>query len=215
MRILLIAYYFPPLPGPGSLRPAGMAKYLRSSEHDVFVLTQGDRSPKNEEAAIMRIRDSSHNCNRRGWSRIKWLVLRLAVEALNRSGIYASIYSLWKQAVLRREESIMANVRPQAIIATYPPVETLEIGFRFSQKFNLPLIADFRDGLLFEAIESKRLRHFTCVRKHYTAIERQVASEAAALTTVSEPLSRYFRETYDTSRVVDRAQWFRSRRNAT
>jgi glycosyltransferase involved in cell wall biosynthesis len=64
------------------------------------------------------------------------------------------------------------------------------------------LIADFRDGLLFEAIESKCLRRFACVRKAYKAIEYHTASEAAALITVSEPLSRYFRETYDKSYVM-------------
>jgi glycosyltransferase involved in cell wall biosynthesis len=202
MKILLIAYYFPPLPGPGSLRPAMMAKYLRSCGHDVCILTQGDRSPKSEEAEIRRVFDISHNCDRRGWRRIQWLALRLAVEALNRIGIYASIYSFWKRAVLKREEAIMASALPQAIIATYPPVETLEIGLHLSRKYKLPLIADFRDGLLFEAIESKCLRRFACVRKAYKAIEYHTASEAAALITVSEPLSRYFRETYDKSYVM-------------
>ncbi len=202
MKILLIAYYFPPLPGPGALRPDRMAKYLRSCGHDVFILTQADRAPKNEEAAIRRVLDIGHNCARRGWRGIQWLALRLAVEAMNRAGIYASIYSFWKRAVLKREEAIMADARPQAIIATYPPIETLEIGCRLSRKYKLPLIADFRDGLLFEAIESKNLRRLASVRRAYAAIERQVAREAAALTTVSEPLSRYFRETYGLSCVA-------------
>jgi glycosyltransferase involved in cell wall biosynthesis len=202
MKILLIAYYFPPLPGPGSLRPAGMAKYLQSWGHDVFILTQAGRAPKSEGTAIWRIHDISHNCDRRGWRGIQWLVLRLAVEALNHAGIYASIYSLWKRAVLRRSKTIIASVRPQAIIATYPPIETLEIGFHLSWKYKLPLITDFRDGLLFEAIESKRLRRFACIRKAYKAIEYHVVNEAATLITVSEPLSRYFRETYGKSYVA-------------
>ncbi|MEI6614678.1 MAG: glycosyltransferase, partial [Chrysiogenales bacterium] len=202
MKILLITYHFPPLPGPGSLRPARMVKYLRSCGHDVFVVTQADCAPKSWEAVILRVRDISHNCNRRGWRGMQWLALRLAIEALNRAWIYASIYSWWKQAVLKRAETIMANAHPQAIIATYPPVETLEIGLHLSRKYNLPLVADFRDGLLFEAIESKSLRRFACVRKAYAAIEQRIASEAVALTTVSEPLSHYFRETYDKSCVA-------------
>jgi glycosyltransferase involved in cell wall biosynthesis len=201
MKILLIAYYFPPLPGPGSLRPAGMAKYMRSCGHDVFILTQGDHSPKNEEAAVLRIRDISHNCNRRGWRRIQWLALRLAVEALNRAGIYASIYSPWKRAVLKREEAIMASACPQIIIATYPPVETLEIGLHLSQKYQLPLIADFRDGLLFEPVERRALRQRS-VRRSYEKLEARVAREAAAIVTVSPALSRYFQKKHGCSRVA-------------
>ncbi len=81
-------------------------------------------------------------------------------------------------------------------------METLEIGLHFSQKFKLPLIADFRDGLLFEAIESTRLRRFACIRKAYADSERNVVAGAAALLTVSDPLSRYFRESYDHPHVI-------------
>lgn len=201
MKILLIAYYFPPLPGPGSLRPARMAEYMRSCGHDVFILTQGDRSQKNEEAAIRRVPDIGRNCDRRGWHGIQWLALRLAVEALNRAGIYASIYSFWKRAVLRREEAIMASARPQAIIATYPPVETLEIGLHLSQKYQLPLIADFRDGLLFEPVERRALQQRS-VRRSYEKLEARVAREAAAIVTVSPAISRYFQKKYGCSRVA-------------
>jgi glycosyltransferase involved in cell wall biosynthesis len=72
---------------------------------------------------------------------------------------------------------------------------------RLSRKYDVPMIADFRDGLLFEAIESRRLRRFACVRKAYGALEARAAAEAAVLLTVSEPLSAYFRETYRHPRV--------------
>jgi glycosyltransferase involved in cell wall biosynthesis len=208
MRILLIAYYFPPLPGPGSLRPARMAAYLKSRGHEVFVLTQGNRAAAGGETSVRRVPDISCNCDRRGWRRARWLALRLAVEALNWAGVYASIYSFWKRAVLRREEAIMASLAPQAIVATYPPVETLEIGLRLSRKYRLPWIADFRDGLLFEPVESKRLGRFACVRRAYSEIERQVAAEATALVTVSEPLSEHFRRTYGRDRVLTVANGF-------
>ncbi|MDD5037547.1 MAG: glycosyltransferase [Methylococcaceae bacterium] len=208
MKFLLIAYYFPPLPGPGSLRPARLAKHLRNGEHDIFILTQGGSDPGGEEATVLRVHDISFNCHRSGWRRIQWLKLRLTVEALNRAGIYASIFSLWKQCVLKQEKAIMSKACPQAIIVSYPPVETLEIGLHLSRKYQLPLVADFRDGLLFEPIESKRLRQFACVRKAYAKIERQTAASAAALVAVSEPLSDYFRRTYGHERVITVANGF-------
>jgi glycosyltransferase involved in cell wall biosynthesis len=50
--------------------------------------------------------------------------------------------------------------------------------------------------LLFEPIESKHLKKNSGICKIYEDFERQVVAESAALITVSEPLSRYFQETY-------------------
>lgn len=207
-RILLIAYYYPPDHAGGGQRPLKMAKYLPRLGHDVVVLTSSYARETSAEKNIIRVYDPSHNKNRVGLRKFQWFFLRLAVEMLNRLGICTSIYSPWKRSVLRKANGIIARVKPQWILATYPPVETLEIGLHLSQKFNLPLIADFRDGLLFEAIESKRLRRFACVRKVYEIIESRVAGEAAALITVSEPLSRYFHETYEKSCVATVANGF-------
>jgi glycosyltransferase involved in cell wall biosynthesis len=174
-----------------------MAKYLRAAGHGISVLTHSYHGDRLDNSELINIHDPSFNRQRTGFRRVAWLCRRLWCEFRNRIGIYASIYEAWQKRVLDHADEIVKLSRPEAILATYPPVETLEIGLHFAQKFNLPLIVDFRDGLLFEAIESKRLRRFACVRKAYTAIEHHVASEAAALITVSEPLSRYFRETYD------------------
>lgn len=196
MRILLIAYYYPPQHDSGGQRPQKMARYLTGFGHDTFVLTSTYDRKAQAEGNVIRVYDPSHNMNRVGWRRFQWLALRTVIELLNRLGAAAAIYSPWKNAVLRKAGEIIARVRPEAIIATYPPVETLEVGLHLSREYNLPLIADFRDGLLFETIESTRLRRHACIRKAYAEIERQVAAGAAALVTVSEPLSRYFRDTY-------------------
>ena len=208
MKVLLIAYYYPPLEGGGVVRAANIAKYLRNFGHAVSILTCSYYDDHLDNGELIRIHDSSFNRQRTGFRRIIWLYRRLWCEARMRMGIYASIYEAWEKRVMDHADQIVKLSRPNVVLATYPPVETLEIGLHFAQKFNLPLIADFRDGLLFEAIESKRLRRYACVRKTYAAIERRAASEAAALTTVSEPLSRYFRETYDKSRVVTVANGF-------
>jgi len=208
MRILFVAYYYPPLEGPGVTRAVNLVKYLRRAGHDVSVLTHSYSGDQAGDSALLRFHDPSFNFRRRGWRRLPWLCRRLWSELLNRSGMYASIFGAWKNRILAREKKILEITRPDVILATYPPVETLEIGLRFSRKYKLPLIADFRDGLLFEPIESKRLGRFACVRKTYMEIERQVAAAAAALVTVSEPLSDYFRRTYACARVVTVANGF-------
>jgi glycosyltransferase involved in cell wall biosynthesis len=202
MRILLVAYYYSPLEGSGVVRAANIVKYLNNFGHSVSVLTCSYHGDRLDNSELIRIHDPSFNRQRTGFRSTVWLFRRLWCEVRNQIGIYASIYEAWEKRILNHADEIVKLTRPEAILATYPPVETLEIGLHLAQKFNLPLIADFRDGLLFEAIESKSLRRYACVRKAYAAIERQVASQAAALTTVSEPLSRYFRKTYDKSCVA-------------
>jgi len=208
MRILFIAYYYPPLQGPGVTRAVNLVKYLRRAGHDVSVLTQSYVGDRTADRELLRVHDPGFNCRRRGWRRLAWFCRRGWVEILNRSGIYASIFGAWKSRVLAREDKILEIARPEAILATYPPVETLQIAMRLAKKSTRPLIADFRDGLLFEAIESKRLRRFACVRKAYSEIERQTATAAAALVTVSGPLSDYFRRTYKHARVITVANGF-------
>jgi glycosyltransferase involved in cell wall biosynthesis len=200
-RILIIAYYFPPENSSGGQRPMKMAKYLEQCGQEAVVLTSSYAKKAGSGKNIIRVYDPSHNGNRVGLRKLQWLCLRLGIELDNRLGIPASVFSPWKRAVLLRADEIMARARPGWILATYPPVETLEIGMLLSRKYDLPLIADFRDGLLFEAIESRRLRRFACVRKAYAAIEAGVAAAASALLTVSDPLSDYFRETYHHPRV--------------
>ena len=65
----------------------------------------------------------------------------------------------------------------------------------------MPLILDFRDGLLFESLE----RHLLArpgTRARRAAIEATAVERAAAVVTVSEPISRYFRSRYGHGEVV-------------
>jgi len=195
-RILLVAYYYPPNHASGGQRPLKMAEYLPQFGHDVVVLTSSYARKTSAEKNIIRVYDPSHNKNRVGLRKFQWFFLRLAVELLNRLGIYTSIYSPWKRSVLRKANEIVAQVKPEWILATYPPVETLEIACRLSKNFHLPFIADFRDGLLFEAVEKKRLARFACIRRTYEKIERQIAGAAQAIIADTPALTRYFSQTY-------------------
>ncbi len=208
MRILFIAYYYPPIQGPGATRAVNLVKHLRRAGHDVYVLTQSYGGERTGDPELLRVYDPGFNCRRSGWRRLAWFGRRVAVEILNRSGVYASIFGAWKNRLLARENKILESTRPDVILATYPPVETLQIAMRLAKKAVRPLIADFRDGLLFEAIESKRLRRFACVRNAYATIERCAAAAASSLVTVSEPLSDYFRRAYGHPRVITVANGF-------
>ncbi len=155
MKVLLITYYYPPIASGGTERAVKMATYLRRFGHKVLVLTQTYQRSVRPSVPEIRVYDPSHNRHRVGIYTGQWLGLRLYTEFLNRLGIPHSIYSWWKQAVLKQAKPLVTSVKPEVILATYPPIEDLEIGLFLAQHFHLPLVADFRDGLLFEPIETR------------------------------------------------------------
>ncbi|GAK60670.1 glycosyltransferase-like protein [Candidatus Vecturithrix granuli] len=201
MKILLIAYYYPPIASGGTERAVKMAAYLRRFGHEVWVLTQTYQPSMQSTPSEIRVYDPSHNRHRVGIYTGQWLGLRLYTELLNRLGIPHSIYSWWKGTVLKQAKSIVTSVKPEVILATYPPVEDLEIGLFLAQQFDLRLVADFRDGFLYEPIET-RFQKYTCLAAYYARIEQAVAEHASAVITAFPTLSEYFSEKYDCQNVV-------------
>ena len=202
MNILLIAYYYPPINSGGSVRPEKMAKYLSKFGHNITILTQSYKKTDFTQKNIIRIYDISNNKDRKGINKIKWLFLRSFTEILNLLGIYYSIYSLWKRNVIKYDKKIIEQVNPDIIITTYPPVETLEIGLLFSKKYKIPLISDFRDGLLFEPIEKKRIKKYKCIREKYKKIEKETAVQSDAIITIAHPITDYFKNMYKTKSMT-------------
>jgi glycosyltransferase involved in cell wall biosynthesis len=155
------------------------------------------------------VKDTSYNKGRDSFlRRVRWLGLRLFTEALNMAGIYHSIYTWWKRKVLKYDDTIMGKVKPDVIIATYPPVETLEIGLHFSKKYNIPLISDFRDGLIFEPIETKRMKQYRCIRERYKEIETEAGTHSIGITTIADPVTDYYRQTYPVKRTLTLSNGF-------
>jgi glycosyltransferase involved in cell wall biosynthesis len=199
MKLLIAAYYYPPLLTGGTMRPEKMGKYLARFGHDVAILTHtyGKDVIETGNPRVIRFRDISYNKDRKGFrKKMQWLVLRVITEFLNKSGVYHSIYTWWKRRVIKNSDTVIGQVKPDVIIATYPPVETLEIGIYLAKKYNIPLVADFRDGLMFEPIETKRMRQYRCIREKYAAIEKEAALYSAAIISIARPITDYYRETY-------------------
>jgi glycosyltransferase involved in cell wall biosynthesis len=125
-------------------------------------------------------------------------ILQRVARALGRS---TSWHGVWTRGAKRRADSIFEIAKPDVVVSTYPPVETLDIGLYLSKKYGVPLVADFRDGLLFEPIEAEMLRS-TRTRARYREIEQDIAKQSAGILTVSDPISDYFRAQYQHAAVL-------------
>lgn len=198
MKILLISYYYSLSDSTGSLRARAMEKYLPQNGIEVAVLTYRAQS----EAVsfvdnIVGVRDIT----RATVPLLVFYALRLWQRGLRWLGVYRGICGYWRDAALSHADEIIERNKPDAILASYPSVEALEIGVTLSEKYGLPLISDFRDGLLFEPLEIAALRH-NAVRHHYEALEARVVAASKLILTVSEPISVYFRQRYAHPDVV-------------
>jgi glycosyltransferase involved in cell wall biosynthesis len=197
MKVLLISYFFSPMKNGGVHRPLKLAKYLPEFGCDVTVLTHSYKQTNLNNPNILRVYD----INREGLHKLQFYPYKVIQKGLNYLGIYKTSYEYWKKNVLRYEEQIINRVNPDIIFVTYPPIETLELGVYLSEKYQIPLVSDFRDGLLFESIENNRINKFPHLKRGYERVEKDIVNKSKALITVSKPITDYFINKYDIKNV--------------
>ena len=198
LKILLISYFYSMSDSTGSLRGRAMEKYLPENGIDVTVLTYCPQSePLSFSGNIVGVRDIT----RKTVPLPVFYALRIWQKGLRWLGIYKGLCGYWRDTALEHSDEIIQRVKPDAILASYPVIEALEIGAALSKKYGLPLISDFRDGLLFEPLETAALKH-DVTHRYYSAIETQVVEASALILTVSAPISTYFSQRYSHPNVV-------------
>lgn len=197
MRILIIAYYYPPMNTVGAIRPSKFCKYLPQQGHKTGILTHAfDRTNFDTTNHIYRVYD----LNKNGIHQLLNYPCKTAFRILNYAGIYRSRFSFWKDSIMKTSEKIINSFRPDILFATFPPPETLEVGVHLSERYSIPLVSDFRDGLLFESLEN--LGSNKPKRLKYEELEKRVALRSSAIITVSDPITDYFRDKFSHPRAV-------------
>jgi Glycosyl transferase 4-like domain len=192
MKILFISYHYSLSDSTGSLRPRAMAKYLPQNGIEVAVLTY---HPQREAVSFVGNMIGVKDVTRETVPLLVYYAWRIWQKGLRSLGLYRGGLEYWRNVAMNHSAEIIARLKPDAIFASYPSVEALEIGVALSEKYGLPLISDFRDGLLFEPVEEGQLRH-PATRHYYEALEAKVMALSRLVLTVSEPISAYFRERY-------------------
>lgn len=196
MKILLIAYDFPPINNGGVQRPYMMLKYLPRYGVDVAILTHSDNFTDLSDPSVARIFD----LNKSGRYQLLYYPLRLLQKLSTALGRFRSSHEHWRESSKNHADCLIRAWRPDAVLATYPTLEALELGLFFSNQYKLPLITDFRDGMIFEPIENYLLSNHSAL-DYYKKIEAAVAESSTAIITVSDPISDYFQSRYDRGMV--------------
>jgi glycosyltransferase involved in cell wall biosynthesis len=194
MRLLLVAYYYPPQNIIGARRPAALAKWLRRRGHEVTVLTSVQSGPGPDPGPSRLVRTRDLLATRLNWRGQSLEVVTGEREAAWDPGanfwgaIFVPDVQLISWVPFALESALRLHRRHHfdAVITT-SPLESAHLAGAALQHRGVPWVADLRDGWRFEAPREEW--PLGVQRRFDDALERYVVRSADAVVTVSEPLA--------------------------
>lgn len=215
MKILMIAYYFPPYNTIGAVRTGKMAKYLERMGHEVKVISARDQPLQRTlhleipEKKVLYTRWLNINRLAQSFAGGKSKVAENGYEVSIRPGfrqrlihftgkIYKNILNFpdgqigWIPFAYRAGKKTIESWKPDIIYASSAPYSSLITAARLSRKYGIPWLAELRDLWVdHQYYQYGRLR-----KKLENRIEKKTLGSASALITVSEPLAEKLRACY-------------------
>jgi glycosyltransferase involved in cell wall biosynthesis len=206
-RVLLVAFFFPPLSNSGTQRPLKFANYLPEFGWEPIVLTV-DRPPRTtppdsqlEPELLQEVREGMVI------ERVPFLTTQVfgSVESVPLVGRIADAldwrvrnatafpdhYFWWRFAIRQRARALAQKHRVDAVFATGFPWSSLLAGRDLARASGVPLITDFRDPWTRDDLYYRpdSLRGRLEVR-----LERRVLASSAAVTTVTDEVAQQLRD---------------------
>ncbi len=229
-RVLMLAYFFPPLGGGGCQRTLKLARYLEPHGWHSTVVTTRDQDYWILDPTLLEEIPSSAEVIRAGGLTAGKLLLALsragfavqetqgsrnpapfrALRSLQRWMLIPDAYRGWSRAALRAAEARIRGGGIDAIWTTSSPESAHLAGLALKKRHRLPWVADFRDPWV------GRVTYRPPTRWHHArhrAMERRVVHAADRITLVSEAMVDLYTKRYpdlDPSRFIYLANGFDS-----
>lgn len=167
MRVLLVAFHFPPFHVIGSVRPGKVAKYLHAFGHEVQVLSaRGQALPETlpleipeelvvrtpwidlgfpSRAARRVFGGGAGKPGTEGWEQGLRRGLRTAYRQSWRALLFPDPRVGWYPYAVAAGKRLAREWRPDVIYATAGPITPLYVARRLSTALGVPWVAEFRD----------------------------------------------------------------------
>jgi glycosyltransferase involved in cell wall biosynthesis len=210
-RVLMFAYYFPPLGGGGVQRTLKYVKYLPSEGFDSIVIAGSERGSRLRDAALGRdvppgtivVRARALPLQQAQWKldgtlRRAGLPSRLVNEALWPDGLVG-----WLPAAVWHGLRAVRTRRPDVLYSTSSPTTAHLAALIVHRLTGLPWVADFRDGWTLNPFASEPVSNGRMARAS-AALERRVIAEASYVCVVDESVQLLDLAPGDPRRVVIR-----------
>ncbi len=197
VNVLLITEHFPPDQGGGAGRPYSLYKYLPEFGVNVTVITT---VPETKGKDLNEFNDGIYRIEGyKGWRNGSWykkITRLISIPWFRFFHIYPDL--LWFRNACKEVGLIIQKHQINLVYASFPGSEVLRLGVKVSQKYNLPLITEFRDGLVFESIIR---RQNVLQRKVVLDLEKSCINQSKAIVTIGNVLTGYFRNQYQLTNV--------------
>lgn len=157
-KVLVIAYYFPPMGLSGVQRVLKFTKYMSKNNWHPTVITSGDvgyfahdeyMQKEAENSDIRIIRTSGNDPNRLlskyGTITMPAEIIRKTFSNLSKTFFIPDNKVSWsKQAYLTAKE-LLSKEHFDILFVTIPPYSAFSMAAKLKEEFNIPLIVDYRD----------------------------------------------------------------------
>ncbi len=158
-KLLLIAYFYPPLGGPGVQRPAKLVKYLSKYDISTDVITIKDIVFHSQDYNLLK-EDKAHEVIRTSSFDPMSILKKISKPKTNKviyfktpekfKKIIRNIFPIddkigWLPFVMKAGNSLCKRNKYDYIMATMGPYTSGIAAYKLAKKNKLPLIIDYRD----------------------------------------------------------------------
>lgn len=158
-KVLVIAYYFPPMGYSGVQRTAKFVKYMPDFGWEPTVLTIQPKYyyafdnyllKEIENRGIRVIRTGTKDPTQRiiNQKKIKSEIIRKVFNRISQTFFLPDNKKGWMKPALREARKLLSLETFDIIFATAPPYTSFLIGTELKKEFGIPLILDYRDAWL-------------------------------------------------------------------
>ena len=197
-RVLVLAYYFPPMGLSGVQRTVKFVKYLPEFGWQPTVLTVEPRGYFAYDESLLKDVEHARIVRTRSWDPTRLFRRRQAValpeESKRRilSGLSQSLFIPdnkigWFPAARRAAMRLLLAEPFDAVLSTAPPYTSHVLGASLARKFRIPLVLDFRDDWIGNP------RHVYPTPWHRSAgarLERSALKASSRVVVINEEIGR-------------------------
>ncbi|PIW70159.1 MAG: glycosyl transferase family 1 [Ignavibacteriales bacterium CG12_big_fil_rev_8_21_14_0_65_30_8] len=162
-KVLVIAYYFPPIGLSGVQRTLKFVKYFKNYNWEPTVLTTSDIGYYAHDNSLLKeVEDANIKVERVTGGEINSLIkkngtVKIPSEKIRKLFSYISQTFFipdnkvnWSKKAIEKAREILKREKFDIIFVTAPPFSTFNMAVELKKEFNVPLVIDYRD-LWFES----------------------------------------------------------------
>lgn len=158
-KVLVIAYYFPPMGLSGVQRTLKFVKYMKNYNWEPTVITSGkvayfahDKFLNDElqelKIEVIRVsgsREPNSLLSKFGTMKLPSEFIRNIFDKINQTIFIPDNKISWSKKVFKKVDEILTNKHFDALFVTSPPFSSFEILSQIKKKHDIPIFADYRD----------------------------------------------------------------------